>query len=296
MHRNRGRQALDGDIARSERNGKEGRKRSYGKRTGQVPNKAAGRLPRDLDSGVDDQSANARLLVEPTSSRAPNLDRAVKASDRSKSRKVLQTVTLQADRQTPRVEDTDSSTSDSSAPYRYPPRVYDGTADQAIFDEWKYSVEDWAEINEHSRKVVMRCFPLLVTGDARLCFERFVSPTLHSRKWEPKEVFEVLQKHCFPSDYKFQVHSQLVSVTQGNLRVMDFSHKIEKLVKHVPYPINEEFLATVFYTGLNSHIRARLILDGIEPGSTDLETMIKRAWKHDDTLHRARALGVKIDF
>ena len=64
----------------------------------------------------------------PPVSRALDLDRAVMASDRLNSRKELQAITLQADRPTPGVEDVDSSTSDSSASYRYPPH-YDGMAD-----------------------------------------------------------------------------------------------------------------------------------------------------------------------
>jgi len=226
MPRNRGREATDGYTTSSERSGKKGRKRSYGKRAGQAPNEAAGRRLRDLDPGVDDQSADEHLLVEPTSSRAPDLDRVVMASDRPNSRKELQTVALQADRPTPGVEDVDSSTSDSSASYRYPPR-YDGTADQDVFDEWRSGVEAWAAINEHSRRVVMRCFPLLLTGNALWCFRQYVSPTLHSRKWKPKKVFNVLQKRCFPPDYKLQVHSQLVSATQGDLRVIGFARKIK---------------------------------------------------------------------
>jgi len=294
MTRNRGREATDGYIASSERSGKKGRKRSYGKRAGQAPNEAAGRRPRDLDPGVDDQSADERL-VEPTSSRAPDLDRAVMASDRPNSRKVLQTVALQVDRPTLGVEDVDLSISDSSASYRYPPR-YDGVADQDVFDDWRSGVEAWAAINEHSPRVVMHCFPLLVTGNALWCFKQYVSPTLHSRKWEPKKVFKVLQKRCFPPDYKLQVHSQLVSATQGNLRVIAFARKIKQLAEHVPYPVDEEFLATIFYTGLDRHIKARLILDGIEPDSADLETIVHCASKHDDILRRARALGVNIDF
>ena len=295
MPRNRGREATDGYTTSSERSGKKGRKRSYGKRAGQAPNEAAGRRLRDLDPGVDDQSADEHLLVEPTSSRAPDLDRVVMASDRPNSRKELQTVALQADRPTPGVEDVDSSTSDSSASYRYPPR-YDGTADQDVFDEWRSGVEAWAAINEHSRRVVMRCFPLLLTGNALWCFRQYVSPTLHSRKWKPKKVFNVLQKRCFPPDYKLQVHSQLVSVTQGDLRVIVFARKIKQLVEHVPYSVDEEFLDTIFHTGLDRHIKARLILDGIEPDSADLETIVHCASKHDDILRRARALGVNIDF
>ena len=81
-----------------------------------------------------------------------------------------------------------------------------------------------------------------------------------------------------------------MSATQGNLRVLEFAGRIEGLARHLPYA--EEFLAAVFYAGLNNRIRARLIFDGIYFGTVDLETLIKRAAVHESDLCQARAYGV----
>ncbi|KAF9645134.1 hypothetical protein BDM02DRAFT_3078062, partial [Thelephora ganbajun] len=144
---------------------------------------------------------------------------------------------------------------------------YDGRADQCTFDEWKHNVETWAEVNRLPRKVVMSSFPQFITGYAKTCFDLYVLPSLFSKKWEPKEVFEILQEHCFPLDYKMRVHTQLVLAKQGNLRVIDFVSEIVRLAEHVLYPVNEEFLVSILWTGLNGHIRTGLVLRGIMPGT-----------------------------
>ena len=290
-------------LARSERNGREGQRRSRGKRTERASNEAASQRPRDLKPGVDDQSAYVRATVKPTSNKAPDLDQAAMANDRSEGETALQIVKVQTKRPIPRAQDPDlsddssdaetcSSFSDtSSGPSAFPqPRPYDGQANQDVFDEWTFRVEIWAELNELSRKEVLRWFPQLVSGNALWCFQRYVFPSLHLRKWKLKEVFEVLQERCFPINHKLGLHRKLVSATQGNLRVLEFAGRIEGLARHLPYA--EEFLAAVFYAGLNNRIRARLIFDGIYFGTVDLETLIKRAAVHESDLCRARAYGV----
>ena len=290
-------------LARSERNGRDGRKRSRGRHTGQTPNEVAGRRPRDLESGVDNKSAHACATVKSTSDRARELDRAAMASDRSGRRKAPQTVRARTKRRAPRIEDPDlgddssgagvgSSTSEASSESFLcpPPRPYDGKADQDAFDEWSFRVENWAEINELSRKEVMCWFPQFVTGDALCCWQEHVFPSLHSRKWKLKEVFEVLQSRCFPANHKFHLYKQLVLATQGDLSALDFGNKIQRLARHFPYA-NDEFLAAIFHAGLDSRIRARLILDGIYFGGADLETLIKRASEHERTFFLARAYG-----
>ena len=234
----------------------------------------------------------------------PDLDQAaMMANDRSEGETALQIVKVQTKRPIPRAQDPDlsddssdaetcSSFSDtSSGPSAFPqPRPYDGQANQDVFDEWTFRVETWAELNEPSRKEVLRWFPQLVSGNALWCFQRYVFPSLHLRKWKLKEVFEVLQKRCFPINHKLGLHRKLVSATQGNLRVLEFAGRIEGLARHLPYA--EEFLAAVFYAGLNNRIRARLIFDGIYFGTVDLETLIKCAAVHESDLCRARAYGV----
>ena len=303
MPRNRGRNAI-GYVARSERNNKGGRKRSHGKRTGRVPNEAAGQRPRDPESDVDDPSVPC-IYVGTAILGSPGPERAFTASDRSNSREPPQTVVVQEGRSTSRVEDPDSSddssdaetelsTSGSSASPMFPqPRPYDGRPNAAVFDKWKSDVEHWAEINKLSREEVMYCFPKLVTGRAKTCFQDHVVPILRSKKWEPKEVFAILQKECFPAEYRLRVHRQLTSATQGNLRVIEFVCKVLRLAEYLPYRVDKKFLATVIYAGLTLRIKTHLILDrigmdGIERGSVDLETLIERALECDFHLRRAQ--------
>jgi hypothetical protein len=250
----------------------------------------AGRRPRDLDTGVDDQSASSRLIVSSTSSRAQGPERAVKAGDRSKSNKVLPAAKGHKDRPVPRVEDSDSSgcdsdssasDSDSSASPISPPDPYDGKPDQRVFDVWVYKVEHWASLAELSRKEVMCWFPRLVTGEAEQCFQEHVLPTLYSRKWEFKEVFEILQEHCFPFDHKVKLYEQLKSVKQGNRKVIVYAGEVRFYAKHLPY-VSEEFLALVFWAGLNRHTQSKLIMHGVKPNRAGLKTLIRRALKHSD--------------
>ena len=298
MPRNRGRKASV-DVAGSVKDhGREARKRSRGKHTGRAPNEAAGRRPRDLDTGVDDQSAFPRFPVASTGSRARGPERAVKASDRSMSSKVLQTVNVQTNRPTSRVEDSDSSTSDSDSSASdsdsstsdsdsstfsiSPPDPYDGRPDQRVFDEWAFYVENWVSLEKLSRKEVMYYFPRLVTGEAKQCFQKYILPTLGSRKWKPKEVFELLQEHCFPDDHKVRLYEQLRLAKQGNRKVIDYAEEVRFLAKHLPY-VSKEFLALVFWSGLNPRIRRALSSDGIKPGCVDPETLVQCAVRRGGT-------------
>lgn len=279
--------------ARSERNGKERQRRSHGE--------AAGRRPRDPDSGVDDRSADERLLVEQTSSRAPDLEHAVETGDRSTSRKALPTVKGRTKRPAPRVEDpdssgdssdadTDSSTTSSASSVTSTPRPYDGTADQDVFDLWVVRVEAWAALNRISDRNLVYWSPELVSGYARGCLELHVFPSLHSRKWKFKEVVEILQKRCFPIDHKLQLQRQLTSTIQGDLRVVEYAGKIYRLAGHLPHMKNR-WLASIFYAGLNDRIAIKLALDGIELGKIDMETLVKRATEYDNAFRRAEALS-----
>lgn len=280
MPKNRGR----GDTARTERKGKEGQDGSRGQHDGRTANEVA-RRPR-IPNPSTRPSSSVRRSVE----QGP--DRAVRAGDRSKSSgKSRRTIKEREHRSTPRIQDTDSSDSSDdpsgtdtsssnsgSASSTFSlPDPYNGKADQHVFDRWKYTVEAWVKFNKLPRKAVIYSFTRLVTGDALECFETYVTPTASSRKWKPAEVFEILQEHCFPSDYKMRNHRQLLSAKQGNLRVTHFATKLFRLAKHVPYPVSDELLAVIFYEGLSSHIRARLIMAGLVPGKVDLETMIGRA-------------------
>jgi len=293
MPRNRGRKASV-DVARSERDrGREARKRSHGKHTGRVPNEAAGRRSRDLDTGVDDQSAPTRLLVVSTSGRAQGPERAVRASDRSGSSRVLQTAKVRADRPTSRAEDPDSSDSDSdssssdsdssssdsdsSASSISLPDPYDGKPDQRVFDGWVFKVKNWASLKKLPRRAVMYLFPRLVTGEAERCFRQYVVPTSFSRKWKPKEVFKLLQEHCFPYDHKVRLYRQLRSAKQGNRKVAAYAEEVEFLAGHLPH-VSKKFLAIVFWEGLNYRIREKVVMmDEIELGRIDLQTLIRRA-------------------
>jgi hypothetical protein len=279
--------------ARSERNGKERQRRSH--------NEAAGRRSRDLDSGVDDRSADERLLVEQTSSRAPDLEHAVEAGDRSTSREVLPTVKGQTKRLALRVEDpdssddssdadTDSSTTSSASSVTSTPRPYDGTADQDVFDSWVVRVKAWAALNRISDRNLVHWSPELVSGYARGCLELRVFPSLHSRKWKFKEVVEILQKHCFPIYHKLRLQRQLTSTFQGDLRVVEYAGKIYQLARHLPH-IRKRWLTSIFYAGLNDRIVVKLALDGIELGKVDLETLVKRATEYDNAFRRAEALS-----
>jgi len=292
-YRNRGHKAR-GRVTRSERNhGKEAQNGSRGEHPGRAPSETAERRPRDLHSGVDDQSASPRLLVASTSSRAPEPERAVEASDRSKSNKVLQTAEIRANRpMTLSVEDSDSSSSDtnysdSSACYlAQPPSPYDGKPDQRVFDDWVFGVKNWASLRKLSRMEVMCSFPALITGDARWCYQMYVSPTLRTKKWKPKDVFEVLQKHCFPHDHKIRLYEQLKAVKQGNRKVSWYAEEIVFLASHLP-PVSKEFLAIVFYTGLNANVRSLLAFDGIEPDNIDFETLVQHAENCGSRVQRA---------
>ena len=265
--------------------GRNAQNRSPGKHAGRVPGKAGGRRPRD--SGVDVQSASACLLVASTSSGAQGPERAVKASVRSSNIEVLQAAEAQADSPplTDEGSDSSASDSDSSSCFSVPlPKPYDGRPDQRVFDEWVFDVENWASLKKLRSIDVMANFPSLLTGDARRLYEKEVFPTLRSKKWKPKKVFKLLQKACFPTDHKVRLYNQLKSAKQGNRKASVFAYDLTFLAGHLPH-VSGEFLALVFWAGLNPHVLDMLIKDGLKPGDLDLETLEKHASKYDRVVH-----------
>ena len=291
-------------LARSERDGREGQKRSHGKHTGQAPDESA-RRPRDLESGVDYKSAHVRATVKPTSDRAPDLDQAAMASDRSRGRKALSTVQARTKKPAPRVEDpdssddssdtaTDSSTTDSdtsSVSSFFPaPRPYDGRADRDAFDFWEWQVKCWAEGNKLSDQEVMCRFRSLVSGKAEACFISNFTPSrfLRPREQTLKEVFKVIHEECFPLGYERTVHYELWSATQGSLRVEEFAHKLRSLAKRLPY-INDGCLAAIFYLGVHKYIRVQFIMAGMSQVGGDFEALVKRASRCEGARRTLRA-------
>ena len=285
---------------RSERNGREGQKRSDGK--------AAGRRPRDLESGVDNRSANARLLVEQTSSRAPGLDQAAMAGDRPRGRKAPKTVKVQTKRPARRGESpdssdyssdtgttsstTDTSTSSSFCSSISLPTPYDGRADLRVFDVWVCQVTTWVKYSGLSHKEVMYMFPRFVSGKAKSCFIAYVTPSrfLPPREQSLEEIFKAIHEDCFPPGHKMTLHKELMSASQGNLRVREFASELRLRARHLPY-VNEQCLAAIFFVGVHKYIRIRLIADGLGQDSTDLETLLKHALEYECARRMLRGYG-----
>ena len=256
--------------------GRNARNRSPGKHAGRVPGEAAGRRRRD--SGVDVQSASACLPVALTGSRAQGPE----ASVWSSNNEVLQAVETQVD--SPPLTDESSDSNSSLCSLTPLLKPYDGRPDQRVFDLWVLRVESWAIRNNLRSRDVMANFPELLTGRALQLYQREVFPTLHSKKWKPKKVFKLLQKECFPFDHKVILCSQLMSTKQGNRSASAFAGDLNFLARHLPH-VSGEFLALVFWAGLNHRVASLLVLEGIEPGDLDLDTLEKHASKYDRVVH-----------
>jgi len=288
-------------LARSERDDRDGQKRSHGKHTGQAPHESAGRRPRDLESGVDHRSAHARTAAKPTSGRALGLDQATKAGDRPKGRNALDTVQVRTKKPPSTVEDpdssdyssdtgTDSSTTDTSSMVFPPPSPYDGSPDRRVFDHWEFQVKRWAECNELSDKEVMYLFLPLVSGKAKACFmSNFATPSryLPPKKQTLEEILKVIHEECFPR-YKETLHDKLVLMKQGNLGVREYASELRSCAKRLPY-VGDGFLAATFFLGVHKYIRAGLVLNGMEQDNADLETLVKHASRHKDARRMLRA-------
>ena len=118
-------------------------------------------------------------------------------------------------------------------------------------------------------------------------YRKHVHPTLHLREWKPADLFAVLEKDCFPWDHKLSLYEQPKSAKQGNCRVTDFAEEVEFLARHLP-SVSKEYLALVFYSGLNCRVRSMLISDDIDPWDVELETLIQRASEKGDALRYAQ--------
>ena len=279
--------------SKSERNEKDGRKNSHKKHTRQSHDEAS-RRARDQGSGVDNISANGLLVVQ-ASSRAPHLDQATMAGDRSKGRKSLNDVKARSKKPFHRVEDPDSSddssdsataSSDTGSAVFLPslplPKPYDGRADQMAFDFWVRRVTTWAKCSKLSHEQVMYMFPHLVSGKAAACFKRYHTPS----RYPPIEpslegIFRVIHKSCFPPDHKVTLHKELMSATQGHSGVRDFAFELRSRAKHLPY-VSKQCLAAIFFAGVRKYIRVGLIMDGMQQGDTDLDTLVERAVEYED--------------
>lgn len=85
--------------------------------------------------------------------------------------------------------------------------------------------------------------------------------------WTMSRMFDVIFEHCFPTDLKNHLRTQLSNATQGNRKLRDFVRSLEKLADRFT-DVNECIVIQAFWNGIQSRIRLRLIEWGISPEHT----------------------------
>ena len=172
-----------------------------------------------------------------------------------------------------------------------PPSTYDGKADLTVFDKWTYEVDTWVRMSKYREPTALNLLVKCVTGKASEFFMNFVAGNEDS--WTIREMYEALFDHCFPSDIKDRLRSQLSNATQGKRRIREFVREIEKLASWFP-DVNERTIIQTFWSGMHQHIRLRLIEWGISPEDTPLEQIVRKAMdieKRDEAYSREQRAG-----
>ncbi|TDL13358.1 hypothetical protein BD410DRAFT_779255, partial [Rickenella mellea] len=142
-----------------------------------------------------------------------------------------------------------------------PPCVWDGKPELEAFDQWKYEVETWRELNGLDDRLMIQIIVNFMSGQARTFFMTHVAPT--SSEWSMEKLYDELFTYCFPPDFKRRLREKLMAALQGSSDVRDFVRELQKLAMRFP-DVKERQLREYFWNGVRPRIRIELIGEDLD--------------------------------
>ena len=154
------------------------------------------------------------------------------------------------------------------------PETYDGKADIDVFDEWAYSVVNYARVMKVRDQTMIRIINGLVSGKAKDFYMTYVANK--ESLWALGSIFPAIFDYCFPKNIMRILRRRWDSLSQGKRSVQEYARDIEKLARKFP-EINERMVVLKFWKGLNSDLRQTMVLLGADPEINVLNEVIAKA-------------------
>jgi len=166
------------------------------------------------------------------------------------------------------------------------PDKYDGRPDIDRFDAWSYNLTNYMEFVGADDSAMIRVIPRLLTGTAEKFYLQYVArnPDMYT----VKELLGDLFDYCFPDDFIEQMRQKWDKLTQGKLRVREYTREIADLAQKFP-EMSERQVVLKLWNGLKGDIRGDLAMRGIDPEKHDINKIIRNAARSEKAQdHRKR--------
>ena len=154
------------------------------------------------------------------------------------------------------------------------PETYDGKADNDVFDEWAYSVVNYAKVMKVQDRTMIRMINNLVLDKVKGFYMIYVANK--ESEWTLDTIFPTMFDYCFPKNFIRMLRKRWDNLIQGKQRVQDYIHEIKKLAWKFP-EINKPAVVLKFWKGLNCGLRQTMVLLGADPEINPLPIIVEKA-------------------
>jgi len=168
------------------------------------------------------------------------------------------------------------------------PLPYDGKADLEAFDQWTFSVTNYAKVMRVSDKTMIRVMTDLVSGKAKGFYMDYVA--MRQDRWTLATLFPAIFDYCFPNDIMERLRKRWNNMSQGKSRVEDYARDMEKLARKFK-EVNERSAVLAFWKGLNAELRKHMVLLGADPEIDDLNSVIDKALISEKSLDQIEQIS-----
>ena len=168
------------------------------------------------------------------------------------------------------------------------PEIYDGKQDIEAFDNWVYSVTNYADVMRIRERTMIRIMAGYVAGTAKEFYSKYVAG--NADDWTFLTIFPAIFDYCFPQDFMKRLRIKWDNTIQGKRRVREYVREIELIGRKFP-EMTERTTVLKFWSGLNSDLREIMAMMDAEPEIDYLNDIIskaERAEKARDERNRER--------
>ncbi|KAG8788841.1 hypothetical protein FRC12_014155 [Ceratobasidium sp. 428] len=158
------------------------------------------------------------------------------------------------------------------------PTPYQGQVNYDEFELWSYQVDQWlSEIGFKGRKAV-RYLGTFLEGKALQWYMCYVAP--NPEEYTVDSLKASLFSYFFPANFKSELRNEFGLAQQGEHRFIDYLRLLQRFQRRLP-DITDLQICIKLWDTTHTYIRIGWIETGMDPESTDLETLSTAAQRFE---------------
>ena len=154
------------------------------------------------------------------------------------------------------------------------PETYNGKADIDVFNDWAYSIVNYAKVMKVKDQTMIRFMNDLVSDKAKGFYMSYVANK--ESQWTLDSIFPAIFDYCFPKNMMRLLRKRWDNLSQGKRGVQDYAREVERLARKFP-EINERIVVLKFWKGLHSELRQTMVLLKADPERNTLNEIVEIA-------------------